>query len=104
MAKIAGGELEVNTRDCHFGMRVKQVVWGDTPNGDQVSGNTLTFGVNPGSTPFVHPKHVQRILGGTCSTIATSYNNCAKNAYADTADECEDAPEYCLQSDFHDQP
>lgn len=104
ITKIARGEMIANTRECHFGMKEKDVVWGPSAQGDVVAGNTFSFGVNPGPTPFVHPKHVQRILAGSCMSQVQSYNNCAKNAYASTPAECEDAPAYCLQSDFHEQP
>lgn len=104
LAEIASGTMQANTRGCHFGMKEKEVTWGPTSQGDVVSGNTFSFAVNPGSTPFIHSKHVQRILAGSCMTEVKSYNNCAKNAYASTPAECADAPAYCLQSDFHDQP
>jgi|GEM_PF-5168192 len=104
LAQIASGAMKANTRECHFGMQSKGVVWGPTSQGDVVSGDKFSFTVTPVSTPFVHPKHVQRILAGSCMTQVTSYNNCAKNAYASTPAECADAPAYCLQSDFHDQP
>jgi hypothetical protein len=104
LAQIAAGQMKANTRECQFGMKSGGVSWGETNLGDVVSGNKFSFDVNPGSTPFVHPKHIQRIMGGTCPSIASSYNNCAKNAYADSPQECEDAPAYCMQSDFHEQP
>lgn len=104
MAKIASGTITANTRDCHFGLQEKKVVWGDSALGDVISGSTFSFDVNPGSTPFIHPKHVQRIMAGSCMSQVQSYNNCAKNAYADTPEKCEDAPAYCKQSDFHNQP
>jgi hypothetical protein len=104
LAQIAAGQMQANTRECQFGMKDGGVRWGETNLGDVVSGNKFSFDVNPGSTPFVHAKHIERIMGGTCSSVATSYNQCAKNAYADTNEECEDAPAYCLQSDFHEQP
>lgn len=104
LAQIAAGQMKANTRECQFGMKNGGVRWGETNLGDVVAGNKFSFDVNPGSTPFVHPKHIQRIMGGTCPSIASSYNKCAKNAYADTPQECEDASAYCLQSDFHEQP
>lgn len=103
LAEIAAGQLKVNNRGCHFGLK-EDVVWGATTIGDVVRGNKFSFDENPGSTPFIHPKHAQRILAGSCMSQVQSYNNCAKNAYADTPEACEDAPEYCLQSDFHNQP
>ncbi len=104
MAKIARGEMRANTRECHFGMNDKSFQWGSTNEPDRVSGDTFSFSVNPGNIPLMHPRQVQRILAGTCRTAAQSYYDCAKNAYASTPDECEDAPEACLQSDFHDRP
>lgn len=104
IAKIASGEMVANTRTCHFGMKEKDFVWGESGQGDVVAGNTFSFGVNPGTTPFIHQKHVQRIMAGSCMSQVQSYNNCAKNAYADSPSACEDAPAYCLQSDFHEQP
>jgi hypothetical protein len=103
LVQIASGQMKANTRECHFGMKKAEVIWGATNLGDVVNEKRFSFDVNPGSTPFLHAKHIQRIMGGTCPTIATSYNDCAKNAYASTTEDCADVEPHCLQSDFHDK-
>jgi hypothetical protein len=104
MAKIARGEMKANTRECHYGMKPKDFKWGGSPGEDRISEDEFTFSVNPGNTPFMHPRQVQRILAGTCKSAAKSYYECAENAYATSPDECEETPDACLQSDFHERP
>ncbi len=103
LAQIVGGQLKVNNRGCHFGLK-ESFVWGATTLGDVVTDNKFSFDANPGSTAFIHPKQVQRILAGSCMTQVQSYNDCAKNAYASTPEDCADVEEHCLRSDFLEQP
>jgi hypothetical protein len=103
LAQIASGQMKVNNRGCHSGLK-EDVVWGATTLGDVITGNKFSFDENPGSTPFIHPKQVERIMAGSCMTQVQSYNDCAKNAYASTPEDCADVEEHCLKSDFHEQP
>ena len=49
---------------------------------------------NP-NAPLLRAAHFEKILYPDCDTRAPRYIECTSYAYADTAKECEDRPEYC---------
>lgn len=49
---------------------------------------------NP-NTPLLRAAHFEKILYPDCATRAPRYIECTSYAYADSAKECEDRPEYC---------
>ena len=104
LQEIRAGTGYANLSECPSGSYRTRFVWGGSgTTAAQVSGDTFSYSVTPSRRPLLHPTHVRHIMAGGCEQGMQSYNRCAANAYADSASDCSDTPDYCRKPDYLDR-